>query len=115
MMHTFTVLASLSLVYAATHEIDVGESGLTFDPQTFTAQPGDTLIFHLYPSHDVVQGDFSSPCTPSSNGFYSGPFSQTDNGKKRFVVTVNSSDAMYWYCSVPQHCQGGMVGGINLP
>jgi hypothetical protein len=69
-----------SLANAAVHTIDVGEGGLTFNPQTVEAASGDTLIFHLYPQHDVVQGTFGSPCTASSGGFYSGPFSSTDSG-----------------------------------
>ncbi|ORY00097.1 hypothetical protein BCR34DRAFT_116546 [Clohesyomyces aquaticus] len=104
-----------SAVLSAVHLVDVGESGLTFSPSTFTAKKGDTVVFHLYASHDVAQGTFDKPCTPLSGGFYSGPFSGTDSGNKKFVVNVTSEDPVYFYCSVGKHCANGMVGGMNLP
>lgn len=115
-MRAFTKsLLFASTALAAVHTVDVGEDGLKFDPQTLTAAKGDIVIFTFYPSHDVAQASFSDPCKPSSNGFYGGPFGQTDNGKKKFVYTVNSTDPIYYYCSVQKHCQSGMVGGINVP
>lgn len=73
-----------SVVNAAVHTIDVGEKGLTFDPQTVKAASGDVLVFHLYPGHDVVQGSFSSPCMAFQGGFYSGQYSSTDSGYDMF-------------------------------
>lgn len=108
----------LSFTQAAVHTVDVGESGLTFKPETLNPAVGDTVVFKLYPQHDVVTGDFSSPCTPSSGGnasFFSGPFSGTDNGAKKFVVNVTTTQPVYYYCAVQRHCQQGMVGGWNLP
>lgn len=62
---------------------------------------------------------------------YSGPYSGTDGGAKKFVVNVTSNDPVYYFCSVQRHCQyvsppdlqvsvidifrSGMVGGINIP
>jgi plastocyanin len=86
-----------------------------FNPTTLTASAGDTIIFELFASHNVVQGNFASPCTPSTQGFYSGPYSESNDGKLRFVVNLTSTDPIYYYCSVGRHCQSGMVGGINLP
>jgi hypothetical protein len=104
-----------SLAHSAVHEIAVGENGLTFEPETVdNVAAGDILIFTLYPNHDVVQGAFDSPCTPSEGGFYSGPFSDTDNGERRFVVNVTDDGPHWWYCSVQRHCQEGMVGGANV-
>lgn len=114
-MRSFNTLLLAAVVAAEVHVIDVGKSGLTFSPETFSATAGDTLVFHLYPNHDVVQGAFDKPCTPSQGGFFSGPFSSTDGGKKKFVVNVTSTDPVYWYCSVQKHCQSGMVGGVNVP
>lgn len=110
----------LTLANAAVHTVDVGQSGLTFSPQTLNPAVGDTVVFRLYPQHDVASGSFSSPCQPGVGGgsnasFYSGPFSSTDNVAKRFVVTVASTQPVYYYCSVSRHCQQGMVGGWNLP
>ncbi|KAF3007709.1 hypothetical protein E8E13_009594 [Curvularia kusanoi] len=107
----FFVTAALGAV----HTVEVGESGLVFEPQTLTAVPGDIVVFELYPSHNVVQGNYGSPCQSNDNGFYSGPFSNTNNGAKRFVINVTSNDPVYYYCSVQKHCENGMVGGINVP
>lgn len=114
---TNVLLASYlsSFAFSAVHEIAVGNGGLTFDPENVQAAQGDLLIFRLYPNHDVVQGNFDSPCTPSDSGFYSGPFSEYANGDRRFVVNVTSDEPHYWYCSVQRHCQQGMVGGANVP
>lgn len=32
-----------------------------------------------------------------------------------FVTTVNSTDPIWYYCSLPGHCQAGMVGVVNPP
>jgi plastocyanin len=105
-----------SFAFAAVHNIAVGDGGLIFEPESIdNLAQGDTLVFRLYPNHDVVQGNFDSPCTPSDGGFYSGPFSDTDDGEKRFVVNVTDDGPHYWYCSVQRHCQDGMVGGANVP
>lgn len=109
------LLTSFTTALAEVHTVDVGEDGLKFTPQVIQAQTGDQVIFHLYPSHNVVEGNFNTPCMPSDDGFYSGPFSDTDNGKKKFVVNVTTNNAIYYYCSVQTHCQSGMVGGINVP
>ncbi|OAG07579.1 uncharacterized protein CC84DRAFT_1068935, partial [Paraphaeosphaeria sporulosa] len=104
------------------HTVDVGEDGLNFEPQTLNPKKGDTVIFHLYPSHNVVSGSFDKPCEFNDNSWFSGPFSQTDNGKKKYVVNVTSEDPVsnsliqvWYYCAVPQHCQSGMVGAWNAP
>lgn len=107
-------LLSAPLAAAAVIEVDVGETPLTFNQQKIVVSKGDVVVFTLYPSHDVISGNFDKPCEPN-DVFYSGPFSNTDNGKKKFVVNVTSEDPMYWYCGVPTHCQKGMVGGWNLP
>ena len=99
----------------AVYNVEVGNGGLNFKPETVSAKAGDTVVFQLFPGHNAVQGDFASPCTPSGQGFYSGPYSDTNSGQLKFVVNVTSSDPVYYYCSVSSHCQLGMVGGINLP
>ncbi|KAF2275227.1 uncharacterized protein EI97DRAFT_379653 [Westerdykella ornata] len=113
---SFLLSSLLSISNAAVHEIDVGEDGLRFSPERVdNVSQGDVLIFKLYPEHTVIQSNFGSPCTPAEGGFYSGPFSGTDNGKKVFVVNVTGEGPWYWYCGVDRHCQNGMVGGRNLP
>jgi plastocyanin len=112
-----SLLGSLALVgvaAAANHDIYVGKDGLSFTPDTTTAAVGDSLVFHFYPGHTVAQGSFDSPCTPASGGFYSGPISASSGeAKEKFVVKVNNTDPMWIYCTIPSHCEAGMVGVIN--
>lgn len=110
-----TAAPILPLAYAAVHTVEVGDGGLTFEPRTLTAVQGDTIVFNLYAVHDIVVGDFDDPCRPDDDGWYSGPFDDTNNGALKFVVNVTSDDPIYYYCSVQRHCQMGMVGGVNLP
>ncbi|KAF2796486.1 hypothetical protein K505DRAFT_237680 [Melanomma pulvis-pyrius CBS 109.77] len=116
-MPSFKSLLFLAAVAAAEiHTVEVGDDqSLKFSPANITAQVGDTVIFKLYPQHNVAQGAFESPCAPSDGGIYSGPFANTDGGKKKFVINVTTTDPIYYYCAVPTHCQKGMVGGINIP
>jgi plastocyanin len=101
-------------VAAKIHTIQVGQSGLTFSPQTTSAQPGDHVVFELHPSHDVASSNFSEPCQPNKV-YYSGDYDMSSKGKKRFVINITNDDPIYFYCSVNNHCQDGMVGGINTP
>lgn len=33
--------------------------------------------------------------------------------RQTFIVTVNDTNPVYFYCSVGKHCGGGMAGAIN--
>lgn len=113
-MHYATLLPFLAAVAAAeVHTIQVGP-GQEFTPSTTSASIGDTIVFELTPNHDVAEGPFSSPCRASNDGFYSGGYGGSDNGQKKFVVNVTSTDPIFFYCTVRGHCQNGMVGGINV-
>ena len=117
-MHYIIVVMSLisSIVLAAIHTVRVGARGrLDFEPRSISASEGDIVIFSIQGNHDVAAGVFASPCQASTDGIYSGPYSDTDGGKKKFVVRLNNTDPIYYYCSIQDHCQEGMVGGINLP
>ncbi|KAJ4400962.1 hypothetical protein N0V91_008341 [Didymella pomorum] len=114
-MYRYVAPGLVSLAAAAVHTVQVGESGLVFVPQTVSAVQGDTVVFELFPGHNVVEGEFDSPCQTDDDDFYSGPYSGTDSGAKKFVVNVTSNDPVYYFCSVQRHCQSGMVGGINIP
>ena len=61
-------------VAATTTTINVGQSGLTFVPDSVTAAVGDTLVFKFSPfGHSAGTADFANPCSPSANGgFFSG-------------------------------------------
>src|SRR3978361_1409060 len=110
-LSTSILLSLISTTLAAkNYDIVVGP-GLTFSPDTTTAAVGDTLTFHFDPDdHDIAQGEFDKPCDYKSGGFYSGAGSLVPSGKDVFIVTVNDTNPIYYYCTVPHHCQGGMVG-----
>jgi plastocyanin len=113
---TLSVLSFVAgLASAANHDVMVGQSGLTFSPNNLTAAQGDTVTFHYYPkAHSVVQAAFASPCQPLSGGFFSGFVpSSTGEANMTFVITVNSTKPIWYYCSQGMHCQAGMVGVIN--
>ncbi|KAK0723413.1 hypothetical protein B0T26DRAFT_599950, partial [Lasiosphaeria miniovina] len=102
---------------AATVRIDVGQNGFTFSPSSVTASKGDTLEYHFHqPAHSVASSDFGGPCTPSkSGGFYSGVMTTSGAAENAnvFRVVVNSTDPIFFYCTVPGHCNGGMSGVVN--
>lgn len=102
--------AFTSVALAVNHDVRI--QGLAYIPSTVNAAVGDTVTFHFANNaHDVVEGSYAAPCTPATGAFYSG----LDVADKKFVVTVENTDPQYFYCSVPGHCQAGMVGGINAP
>ncbi|KAK2593632.1 hypothetical protein QQS21_008680 [Conoideocrella luteorostrata] len=115
-----TKAAALSLLAACatakTIKIDVGSSGLTFSPDSTVAEKGDILEFHFYSVHSVAMGDFANGCAPAAHGgFFSGVIEAEEKTEYKdvFQVTVNNTDPMAFYCTVPGHCQNGMVGVVN--
>ncbi|PHH90223.1 hypothetical protein CDD83_4228 [Cordyceps sp. RAO-2017] len=119
MLYSSLKLAVLSLLAAGsaakTVRIDVGRSGKTFSPDSVTADRGDTLEFHFSGSkHSVVAGDFDKACSPlASGGFYSGTLQAKGDDPSVFQVNVTSTDPIFYYCSVGNHCKDGMVGVVN--
>ncbi|KAL1987775.1 hypothetical protein VTN96DRAFT_2615 [Rasamsonia emersonii] len=118
-MHFHAVLSSALLaatvVSAKTINIKVGADGLTFTPNSTTADVGDKVVFTFYPQdHNVVQASFAEPCKPLAGGFYSG-FQKTSSGpaEKAFVLTINDTSPIWYYCGQAKHCESGMVGVIN--
>ncbi|KAI5465219.1 Cupredoxin [Mariannaea sp. PMI_226] len=111
------ILAVLGLIAGASAEtvkVEVGKSGskTIFNPQSIKAEKGDVVEFHFNSQHSVVASDFENPCTPvSSGGFYSGTLPSGD--KSTFSVTLNNTGPIFFYCSLPGHCQAGAVGVIN--
>jgi plastocyanin len=61
-MYRYVAPALLTLASAAVHTVQVGRAGLVFVPETISAVQGDTIVFELFPGHNVVEGDFESPC-----------------------------------------------------
>jgi plastocyanin len=114
----------VSAAAAATHEVKVGNDlktleALRYSPNVTTAAVGDTVVFHFWPGHhNVVQGDYSNPCNPSKDAFYSGfisPSGASGEADKVFTITINNTDPIWFYCSETEHCQNGMVAVINPP
>lgn len=103
----FLAAALTTVTISEVHVIDVGEDGLRFEPQTINPKAGDTVIFHLYPRHNVVSTNFNTPCESNDRSWFSGPFDQTEDGKKKFVVNVTSENPVctnYLYHSVIGYC-----------
>ncbi|KAI9712273.1 MAG: hypothetical protein M1820_001486 [Bogoriella megaspora] len=101
---------------SAVQTINVGQNGLMFTPPSVNAAPGSQVQFNFFPSnHSVVQGNQNTPCATTGNGFFSGfvASNQGNQGQQTFTVTVPNSQPMFFYCSVPGHCQAGMAGVIN--
>jgi plastocyanin len=96
-MHSSIPLGALALMagsaVAKIVQINVGESGLVFSPNTLTADVGDTLEFHFFSSfHTAVQGDYSTPCMRGSlenTGFSSGPIDNMSNGGVRLLSLLS--------------------------
>ena len=111
MFGTTLLLPALSAVAVAkVIQVQVGASGLVFEPDSVTAAKGDVLNFMISSDHSVAQSTFDSPCAPKgSDAIYSGFDAKT------FVVTVNSTDPLWFYCSTPGHCSSGMVMAVNPP
>jgi len=111
-------LALAAAVSAKQIPVKVGETGLTFSPNDFTADIGDEVVFSYYPkNHTVTQSSFAKPCVPLAGGFFSG-FVPTASGvaEKTFTIKVTAKSPIWFYCSQVggAHCAKGMVGGINI-
>jgi len=111
-------LALAAAVSAKQIPVKVGESGLNYTPNDFTADIGDEIVFSYYPkNHTVTQSSFAKPCVPLAGGFFSG-FIPTASGvaEKTFTIKVTTKDPIWFYCSQPvlTHCTAGMVGGVNI-
>ncbi|EKD16182.1 uncharacterized protein L3040_009583 [Drepanopeziza brunnea f. sp. 'multigermtubi'] len=100
------------------HSVTVGKSGLVFDPSTITAQVGDKIEFHFFPSrHSVAQSSFAKPCEPlNATSFFSGGVTTAaGENANTFTITVNDTKPIWFYCAAPGHCARGMAGVINAP
>lgn len=77
MISNRSILASLlpliAAVAAETKVVVAGENGLSFEPESITAEVGDTVEFRFWPQrHSVGRSSFDTPCEPlAENGFFS--------------------------------------------
>jgi plastocyanin len=113
---TLVAIAAATSASAANFQVTVGAGALAFNPNTVTAQPGDTVEFVFSPkNHTVTQSSFAAPCQPLANGADSGFQPVTANATQvpSFTLTVNDTTPTWWYCRQTSHCESGMVFAIN--
>ncbi|CAI4214049.1 unnamed protein product [Parascedosporium putredinis] len=91
-MRSFIVASLVAAATAAVHKINVGQGGLTFTPDSVTAEIDDIVEFHF------VGGTHDAGTPGNTNVFH---------------VVVNSTEPHFYYCSVGMHCANGMVAVIN--
>jgi len=116
-----TAVASLlSAVSAANITVVVGkDGGLTYTPNSVTANVGDVVAFQFVSkNHTVTQSTFTAPCTPKTNpaGVNSGfqPVAAGATSFPQWSFTVqNASAPMWFYCEQVGHCSQGMVFALN--
>lgn len=112
---SLSILAPLALAHGAVMVVKVADSGLDFNPSSLTAAVGDQVEFQFVNGgHSVVEGSFANPCQPSSDSAWNSGF-VSQSGGQPWTITINSTDPIYFYCSVGDHCQSGMGGAINAP
>ncbi|KAI4866244.1 hypothetical protein F4820DRAFT_417548 [Hypoxylon rubiginosum] len=114
--------ALIGLANATHYDVTVGKGGqLKFEPETLSAQPGDTVTYRFFAkNHAVAQSTFNSPCQIQDDGIFSGftPNASPDvAAPTTFTITVNDTKPLWFYCpqSNGNHCQNGMVHAINAP
>ncbi|KAH8681066.1 hypothetical protein BX600DRAFT_543715 [Xylariales sp. PMI_506] len=119
------LVAHLAVGNAEYINVAVGQGGSHFSHPAFPASPGDVIVFNFgnpsgFPggNHTVTQSrDFSSPCLPKEGGFNSGFVTLTEAeyeiGGIHWLLTINDTEPIWYYCGQAGHCQSGMVGSIN--
>lgn len=113
---TLAIVAAATSVSAANTQVEVGNGALAFNPNTVTANVGDTVTFVFYPkNHTVTQSTFPAPCQPMSGGVDSGfqPVAANATSVPSFSVTVNATTPLWFFCHQTGHCESGMVFAIN--
>jgi len=96
-----------------THTVIVAPSPgvLRYIPFAVNASVGDTVQFKWQAGpHTVTQSSALEVCNKTENAFASGQ----QNAGFVFNQVVNTTDPIWFYCGVPEHCQKGMFGGINI-
>lgn len=134
----FLVQMSTVLAQKQVWAVQVGQGGPAFSPTTVYASVGDVISFQGYlPGHDVVSGGYGNPCQPAgaAQAFFSGlldmvcslvlrsrvctrlgaKYEVLTGQNQTFTITLNTTDPVWLYCSVADHCQIGMIAVINPP
>ena len=108
MKHLFTLILSFfTLAFANATVHNVSSSGLTFTPDAITINQGDSVIWNLTGSHDVVEVSQATYLAGgnTSNGGFSTPFGGG--------TVVFDTPGLFYYVCTP-HASLGMVGTINV-
>ena len=108
MKHLFTLILSFfTLAFANATVHNVGSSGLTYTPDAITINQGDSVIWNLSGSHDVVEVSQATYLAGgnTSNGGFSTPFGGG-------TVVFNTPGLFYYVCT--PHASLGMIGTINV-
>ncbi|KAF2201544.1 hypothetical protein GQ43DRAFT_471686 [Delitschia confertaspora ATCC 74209] len=114
---------------AHTHTISVGQGDHKFRPDVTQAEIGDVstaffiIEFNFFPqNHSVVRAEYKFPCIPyemtskGKQGFFAGfhPVDAILSDPPKYLIRINDSDPIFFYCSAPDSCiKYGMVGVIN--
>lgn len=98
-----------------THTVIVAptQGVLRYTPFAVNASVGDTVQFMWGANnHTVTKSSQLALCNKTSDS----PFaSGTQNKPFMFSQVVNDTNATFFYCGTPGHCQKGMFGIINPP
>ncbi|KNC98513.1 uncharacterized protein SPPG_06209 [Spizellomyces punctatus DAOM BR117] len=99
---------------ATTHTITVGQGGQKFTPETLSIAKGDTVMWMWAGGpHNVKQTADKDSCTPMDGGFQSTNL-QTGGMFSRTFGANETTDRIWYVCTVGNHCQNGMKGLITL-
>jgi len=112
-----TTSAAPAASSSGVHDVQVGDGGLVFEPDSVTAAVGEKVTFWFHPqNHSVVQSSFDKPCVPLSSGspIFSGFFPVTSGTAENvFTITITNDKPIWLYCGQASHCQSKMVMVIN--
>lgn len=105
-----SILASMlvSVSFATVHTVT--NSGQTFTPAALNITVGDTVVWTIGGSHNVVEVDMAT-YTANGNTALTGGFSTPFGGDT--VIFDYASAGMYYYVCAP-HAGGGMKATINV-
>jgi len=101
-------------VHADTFIVNVGGAGISFNPQTISIRPGDTVTFvNKGGFHNVVADDGSFRCAHGCDGQ---PGGNGGASSSNWVasVTFESAGVVGYFCEIHGAPGEGMFGTINV-
>jgi plastocyanin len=114
-------LSAFGLAQAATFDVIVGAGGLNYEPKSVNAAVGDTINFVFNvpkTNHTVTRSSFATPCVAATtpalvDSGYNAVVADDPTTFRNWSITLDSTDALWFYCAQGQHCKNGMVFAIN--